>query len=262
MTDPTLNTSHPFIVITLLVLLAVLITRALVLLGRMDGAERIRRWLPLLAAITWAGVLAAATFTIAGDRIELRLLLILFFFAVLAISSISWMRSLLAGIILAWERRLHVGDHIQTSDNIHGEIISMGIRTVRLRAPDGTLHDIPHETLLKQPVGMRSSTGEVVCEIPFTVPPTLSAPHVIALAREAAGITPLASPRHTPEVFLVEAPGPTQPSRYVIRGYAFSPEYRDNYRSDVLSRLQTLLRPQNDLALSTNPPEPHLLLPE
>src|SRR5690554_1134344 len=153
MTDPTLTTSNSFLAIALLLLLAVLITRALVLLGRMEGAERIRRWLPLLAAITWSGILAATTFAIAGDRIELRILLILFFLAVLAFSSISWMRSLIAGIILAWERRLHVGDHIQTSGNIHGEIMSMGIRTVSLRAPDGTLHDIPHETLLKQIVG-------------------------------------------------------------------------------------------------------------
>ncbi len=262
MTDPTLNTSHPILVIMLLVLLAVLVSRALVLLGRMEGADRVRRWLPLFAAITWSGVLAAGTFTIAGDRIELRLLLVLFFFAILAISSISWMRSLVAGIILAWERRLNVGDHIQTSDNIQGEIITMGIRTVRLRSPDGTLHDIPHETLLKQSVGMRSSTGEVVCEIPFTVGSSMSAPHVIALAREAAGITPLASPHHTPEVFLVDAPGPDQPSHYIIRGYAFSPEYRDNYRSDVLSRLHAILRPQIDLNLTSIAHDSHLLLPE
>ncbi len=259
MTDPTLTTSNPIFIILLLIVLALLVSRALVLLGRMEGTERIHRLLPLLASILWAATIAACTFLIAGDRIELRLLLILFFLSVITFSSINWLRSLIAGIILISERRLHVGDSIHVDEHVHGEIIAMGIRTIRVRASDGTLHDIPHDILLKKPLTTHSSTGEVVCEIPFSAPPELTTAQIIALAREAASLTPLASPRHSPDVFLVDAP-----SHYLIRGYAFSPQYRENYRSDVLARLHDLLRPTSPLQTTPATPQsdPHLLLTE
>ena len=59
----------------------------------------------------------------------------------------------------------------------------------------------------------------------------------IFFALEAAILSPLASPRHRPEVFLGEHLEVGAPVKLMIRGYAFDPNYQDHFRSDVIERV-------------------------
>ncbi|MBA2661704.1 MAG: mechanosensitive ion channel [Bradymonadaceae bacterium] len=253
MTDPSLTASHPTYVILLLLVLAVLITRFLALLGRMEGAHRLRRWLPLLFVVVWTTVLATSALAFASDGLQMQLVLVLFFLTVAVAASLGWLRSLVAGIVLIWEQRIHIGDSIRAGD-VQGEVVAIGMRSVRVRDPDGVLHELPHELLMNQPLATHSRSGEVVCDIAFVIPNSINPERALELAREAASLTPLASPRHRPEAFMLDESGPGQPIRCSVRGYAFSPQYRDHYRSDVLARLHLALRPleaeiQSNIAL-------------
>lgn len=228
-------------VVVLLILLAVLLSRMLTRMSRMEGVGRFRRWLPSLFVLVWGGLLAAIGWTMTAEGLHARLVLLLFFLAVIALANLGWLRSVMAGIVLHWERRVRPGDSIRVGD-VHGEVVAMGLRAVRVRAPDGVIHEVPHELVISSPLATYSRSGEVLCDIDLEVPAHLQPEPLIAMAREAALLTPLASPRHRPEVFIAEDHGNRTTLRLTIRGYAFSPLYRDRYRSDVLARLHHQLR--------------------
>ena len=101
---------------------------------------------------------------------------------------------------------------------------------------DGTLHDIPNHQLTSNAIANLSGDGgDSACEVEVTVPEALPLPKAMALAVEAAMLSPLASPRHKPEVFL-SATGKA-PHQLRVRGYAFDPNFQEHFRSDVVTRI-------------------------
>ncbi len=211
--------------------------------GKLRVAERVKRWLPMGYVFLWsAGVLLSGVLLIQMDSVAwfifgaLALLVLVFLNA-------SWLRSILAGIALTLEHHLEVGDSIRL-DDLEGDLVHFGLRSTRLRAVDGTLHDIPHEQLLTQNVANLSGDGsDSACKISFKIPDGGSIDEIMALALEVAMLSPLASPRHKPEVFLDTTIGGDEPSTLYIRGYAFDPNYQEHFKSDVLHRLSQALKP-------------------
>ena len=152
----------------------------------------------------------------------------------------SWLKSILAGLALTLEHHLEVGDAIRL-DGLEGDLVHFGLRSTRLRAVDGTLHDIPHEHLLTQRVANLSGDGsDSACKIGIRVPDGFDLDDVMSKALEVAVLSPLASPRHKPEVFLEAAHRGDGGAMIYIRGYAFDPNYQEHFRSDVLKRLNQL----------------------
>ena len=142
----------------------------------------------------------------------------------------------MSGVALAIEGRINEGDAVKV-DNIEGEIVAFGLRSIRVRAVDGTLHEIPNVKFVTESVANISGEGgDSACEITLAVPDDLEPARALAIAREVAILTPLASPRHEPEVFLRPPAAPNQPYKVLIRGYAFDQTYQEHFRSDVVAR--------------------------
>lgn len=220
----------------LLVLLAFLVSRLLSRVGQLDGAHKMRRWLPLAYTLVWGGLLVAVAWTLASYGLGLRLGLVLVFLVLVVLTTLGWLRSIGAGIILGWEGRLHEGQILRV-DQIQGQVVSLGMRSVRLRDTDGVIHDIPFDRLLSNTFAIYSPQGEVVCELIYRLPTSAALERDLETIREIALLTPLASPRHHPEVFLLDAHHKEGGVTIQIRGYAFSADQHDHYRSDVLARL-------------------------
>lgn len=223
-------------IFVLLVLLALLFSRLLSRIGQLDGAHKVRRWLPLAYTLVWGGLLVAMAWTLATYGLGLRLGLVLVFLAMVVLATLGWLRSISAGIILGWEGRIREGQVIRV-DQIQGEVISQGMRSLRLRDMDGVIHDIPYDRLVSNTFATYSPQGEVVCELIYLLPSSPVLEKDLETIREIALLTPLASPRHNPEVFLLDERRSDGKLPVQIRGYAFSADQRDHYRSDVLARL-------------------------
>jgi hypothetical protein len=222
-----------FIVIMLAMGLSYVIHR----LNRHPLLSPVRRWMPIVQIFVWAaalisvGMLTLARLEIEWFYFELVLLVLL------CIVNISWLRSVIAGAALTMEGRLQKGDDIRVGE-LDGEIVEFGLRAIQVRANDGTLHNIPNHLLLSDATSnVSGDNGDSACEVIVTVPEHIEIQEAIRIAQHAAMLSPLASPRHRPEVFIhTVRTGSCEPTLR-IKGYAFDATYREHFRSDVTERV-------------------------
>ena len=219
------------------ILVAVGLSYLLFRLTRLTIAERVKRWAPLLHLCTWVGaLLGCGTLLIRQGSLE-WLAFGVILLCLVVVLNLNWLRSVLSGVALALEGHLDVGDAVRV-DDFEGDVVHFGMRATRIRALDGTLHDVPNEHLMVQHVANLSGDGsDSACIVQIIVPKQLKIKDASALALQEAMLSPLASPRHRPEVFLQERLMPEDPLRLHIKGYAFDPNYQEHFRSDVLTRV-------------------------
>ena len=160
-------------------------------------------------------------------------------FLALLVGGLGFIKHVLAGVALLFERRIAIGDSIGV-DGITGVVEAWGLRSVRIRAVDGTVHDIPNDQLLSRPVTNFTGAGaDAACELEVTLPPGIEPNQAREIALIAAALSMYASPRRRPDVFLSEPAGGE--IRMRVRGYAFDATHRDHFESDVRIRIAEAL---------------------
>ena len=225
-----------------IVLLAVLVSFFLYRFGTQTEAKRIKRWMPVLYAFVWSLAVVSITSLYARglDGPWKLIVWLVFLFGVFA--SVGWLRSVMSGVALAVEGRVTTGDSIRI-DDVEGEVVSFGLRSVSIRGVDGNIHEVPNDKFVSSTVvNLSAIGGDSICDIYLEVPESMSPNEALILAREVAVLTPLASPRHRPEVFL--EPIEDKHRRIRVRGYVFDPEYQEHFQSDVISRFSSLVQAQ------------------
>ena len=227
-----------------LLLAAVVVSWAVNRLAQYPGVRNWRPWFFLGHVLLWGFVTFDLVLAVSWAATEYWLYLSLLIFVVLLLSGAGWLRSVAAGLALAFERRFEVGDPVQHED-VEGELISFGVRSMSVRDEEGSVHEIPNEKFLTDRVSNLRGGGDAACEISIAVPSKVSRDRALEFGREAALLTPLASPRHEPQVFLEVDESSESGLDLRIRGYAFDPGYREHYRSDVISRVHDMLRNEN-----------------
>lgn len=233
--------ANAFPVSILLVLgLAMLVSYAIFRFAQLRIAERVKRWAPFGHVFIWlTALLACGTIAIRRSSTE-WMIFGAFMVGLGLLLNLNWLRSIFAGVTLTLEHHLEIGDSVRIGD-LEGDIIHFGLRATRIRAVDGTLHDIPNVQLLTEEIANLSGDGsDSACRIQVTAPDHLSIEEARAMALQAALLSPMASPRHRPEIFLNEPLHGELTPDILIRGYAFDPNYQDHFRSDVLKRLTRL----------------------
>ena len=243
-------------ILALAILTSLLVRR----IGKSGAATHLRRWLPLVHSGVWAAAILAVTWIYARGLSSPWILAIWLLFLVFAFASVGWLRSVMSGVALSVEGRIRVGDSIRLG-SVEGEVVAFGMRAVRLRAVDGTILEIPNEKLVTDTVAnLTGDGGDSACELIIAVPHTIDPEDALQLARKIAVLTPLASPRHRPEVFLLAHHTGEQHYDLRIRGYAYDAAYQDHFRSDVISRLQAAFARQTHIREATHDPTSALLL--
>lgn len=224
-----------------IVLIALLISLGIGYLAKLPGLRRVRHWLLLTRVLIWTVATFNTVFALFRPVTEHWVWLGVLVLGLMALAGIDWLRNVAAGLAVAFESHFHVGDLVRFGD-IEGEVVNLGTRAVTMRAPDGTLHQIPNENLTKDAVTHLEADGEAACEIVVRLPTGVSPERAVKLAQQAAFLTPLASPRHRPDVFLDVDNNGGQGIELHIRGFAFDPSYREHFRSDVVARVYDMLR--------------------
>lgn len=224
-----------------LLVAALVVSLGIGYLARLPGLRQVRQWLLVTRVFIWTAVIFNMVFALFRTVTEYWVWLGVLVIGLMTLASISWLRNVAAGLAVAFEAHFHVGDLVRVGE-VEGEIVEFGTRTVSLRAADGTLHQIPNEQFSRQSVIHLEANGEAACEIVVALPAGISPERAVKLAHQAAFLTPLASPRHRPEVFLDVAAGGGEGVELHIRGFAFDPAYREHFRSDVVARVHDMLR--------------------
>lgn len=220
-----------------MLVVAIVISWAIGKMSKMSGLRWLHHWLALGRVVLWALVIFEAVFAISWAMTDHWLVPGMLILAVMAIAGTHWLRNVAAGLTLAFEKNVYVGDMVGC-DGIEGEVLALGARAVTLQSADGTRHHIPNAALTSGKITNLQTEGEAACEMVVEVPAGLGPDRALELATRAAMLTPLASPRRRPEVFVDTGAGDRM--RLRIRGFTFDPAYRDHFRSDVIARLHAL----------------------
>jgi small-conductance mechanosensitive channel len=231
-----------------LLVAAVAISWGLGRLMKLTGLRRARKWLALARVVLWSFVILNLIFAVCfALSTHYWLPLGVLTVAMLGLAALPWLRNVTAGLAVAFEAQFEVGDPVEHG-GVGGEITHFGARAVTLRADDGTLHQVPNQSFAEDSVTRIESEGDAACEITVTLPAGVSPERAMRLAQQAAFLTPLASPRHRPEVFLDMDPHAHDGIELRIRGFAFDPAWRESFRSDVVARIHDLMRTEKSAA--------------
>ena len=99
------------------------------------------------------------------------------------------LKNIFGGVIILLDRTFQVGDKIQVG-NHYGEVINIGLRTVRIVSPDDSIVSIPNSEIISQSVS-NANSGESNCQVvaEFYLPPDIDIIKVKTLAYRAAAVS-------------------------------------------------------------------------
>lgn len=225
-----------------LLVVTLLISWGMGRLMKLAGLQRARKWLALLRVMLWSFMVVNLAFALSSAVSAYYWLPVgVVGLAMLGLAGLPWLRNISAGLAVAFEDQFHVGDPVKHG-GATGEITHFGARAVTLRASDGTLHQVPNQNFAQDSVTRIESEGDAACEIRVSIPLGVAPERAMHLAKQAAFLTPLASPRHRPEVYLEMGDHRSEGIEMRIRGWAFDPSCREAFQSDVVARIHDLLR--------------------
>jgi small-conductance mechanosensitive channel len=207
-------------------------------------------WLGVAALLTTL-LLRAETLAQTVGRIALLV--------VLGVVTAPLLRDLLSGVVISFEGRYRLGDDIRVAE-LEGRVVALGLRSVVLRAHDGSEYTIPNGRFAAADVvRLNLPSGEAPFELEVVLHRDGGLEAATMELVEAAVLSPLAAPGSLPEVFVVEADGPRM--RLRMRVYVFDRLYAERYRSDILTRLAAGSRGGSVLAANVAPDPRDLLDP-
>ncbi|MCF7825204.1 MAG: mechanosensitive ion channel family protein [Candidatus Marinimicrobia bacterium] len=99
------------------------------------------------------------------------------------------LKNIFGGIMILFDRPFQVGDKIQVGSH-YGEVVGIGMRTVRITSPDDSLVSIPNSEIVNTSVS-NSNSGEHYCQVVSEVylQPDVDLTAVRKLAYEAAAMS-------------------------------------------------------------------------
>lgn len=154
--------------------------------------------------------------------------------------------SLVAGLLLLFDRPFRVGDRV-SFDGVYGEILSIGLRTVRLQTLDDNLVTIPNSRFITDVVAS-SNAGEldmmVVCDFHVSLDTDLEKAQ--SLIHEVI-VTSRFAYLKKPVTFAIEevALADRLALRIRSKAYVLDVNYEKPFQTDVVSRVAMLFNEHN-----------------
>ncbi|MGN8160744.1 mechanosensitive ion channel family protein [Salinisphaera sp. RV14] len=145
----------------------------------------------------------------------------------------DYVSSLIAGIVAIFERPYRPGDWVKLGD-AYGEVLSVGLRAVRINTPDDNVVTAPHDTLWNSNVAnANDGSRTLMCVANFYVAPDHDAQKVRAALHEVALTSAYLEYDKPIVVVLSETPWGTH---YKLRAYPFDMRDQFLFISDMTVR--------------------------
>jgi MscS family membrane protein len=174
-TMPSLNTkewsvSFSKIFVSLMIILIVFIiiryvTRFIEMLGERWGPFRllVKRLVPIIRISGWTIVLYFIIAVVIAPPIETLIAVTASAGIAIGFASQDILKNIFGGIMILFDRPFQVGDKIGIG-NHYGEVIQIGLRTVRIVTADDSVVSIPNGEIVNQSVS-NSNSGEFNCQV-------------------------------------------------------------------------------------------------
>jgi small-conductance mechanosensitive channel len=200
---------------------------------------RLKQVAPLLRVFLWLGALYVIVFGVFRPEEASTLAGVVAGAAIgIGLAAQDLLRDLIGGFTLILDRPFGIGDRVRIGEH-YGEIISMGLCSVRLRTPEDTQVAVPNALVVRTAVS-NASSGNVGCQVVSEIWLPADAPvaEVRRLAFEAAASSRFADLSRPVEVAAETAFRHT--FLVLLRVKAYVLDHRDEvrFRTDVVQRVQ------------------------
>ena len=147
-------------------------------------------------------------------------------------------RNLISGVILIFERPFRIGDMVRIGDD-YGEIVGIGLRSVRLHTFDDSIVTIPNATVMSQQVSNSNSGAfDELVVMNFTVPASLDVQTLKNLAYESATCSPYVYLKKPVTVLADDVFNRTLLTHVTVKAYVLDVRLERLFASDVLERIK------------------------
>jgi len=194
----------------------------------------LKKVIPVVRIVIWAGAAYVVIRWVFAPTREA-------FFAVLTASGVAIgfasqdiLKNIFGGIVIIIDRPFQVGDKVRIGE-FYGEVVSIGLRTVRLVTSDDNLVTVPNAEIVNRTVS-NANSGELTCQVVTEIVLPIGT-DLIAAKRGAweAAVTSryvnLAKP-----VAVLMADAPTEHrlrTKLKIKAYVVDPRFEFAFSSDV-----------------------------
>ncbi|MCE5250622.1 mechanosensitive ion channel family protein [bacterium] len=149
----------------------------------------IKRVIPIIRIIGWTFVIYVIIFEIFAPPIETLVAVTASAGIAIGFASQDILKNIFGGITILLDRPFQVGDKIQVGEH-YGEVVQIGMRSVRVVTPDDSLVTIPNSNIVNQSVS-NANSGEFNCQVvsEFYLPPGIDLVKLKKIAYRAAAVS-------------------------------------------------------------------------
>ncbi|HNZ54425.1 MAG TPA: mechanosensitive ion channel [bacterium] len=140
-------------------------TKALEAIAEKWAASRlfIKRVIPVFRLSGWIATIYLMIVGVLAPPIETILAVTASFGIAMGFASQDILKNIFGGIMILFDNPFQVGDKIQVGEH-YGEVIHIGLRSVRIVTPDDSTVSIPNSDIVSRSVS-NSNTGEFNCQV-------------------------------------------------------------------------------------------------
>ena len=210
------------------------------------GADRFGQYrlklmmlIPIVRILVWAGaiyLIIVGVFSPSTDK--------LFAFAASAGLAVGFasqdvLKNIFGGLLIILDRPFQVGDKIQVG-SYYGEVVNIGLRTVRIVTPDDSLVSVPNAEIVNQSVS-NSNAGAVDClvVVELNLPPDVDLQMAKKLAYEAAATSRYVYLKKPIVVVVQDAYDKGFLTKLKVKAYVLDTRYESAFASDVAERAKS-----------------------
>lgn len=209
---------------------------------------------PLLRLGIWVGSIAFTIVVVFNPPVSTLLTVGASAGLAIGLGAQDLIKNIIAGIVILFDRPFRVGDMVQVGEH-YGEVINIGLRSIRLRTFDDSEVTLPNNLVLGQ-AASNSNSGAldelVVAE--FHLPASVDVQEAKQLAWEAAACSPYVYLKKPINVVIEDVFDYTFLTRFKVKAYVLDIRYERLFASDVLERIKQEISARGLLANSH--PEP------
>jgi MscS family membrane protein len=149
----------------------------------------IKRLIPIIRISGWTFVIYVIIAGVISPPIETLIAVTASAGIAVGFASQDILKNIFGGIMILFDRPFQVGDKIQVG-NYYGEVLQIGLRTVRIVTPDDSLVSIPNSEIVNQSVS-NSNSGEFSCQVvaEFFLPSTIDLTKLKKIAYRSAAVS-------------------------------------------------------------------------
>ncbi len=149
----------------------------------------IKGLIPVIRIFGWSFVIYFIIATILNPPIQTLIAVTASAGIAIGFAAQDILKNIFGGIMILLDRPFQVGDKIQVG-SYYGEVVNIGLRTVRITTPDDSLVSIPNSELVNQAVS-NANSGESNCQVVAEIylPPTIDISRTKHIAYRTAAVS-------------------------------------------------------------------------